>query len=115
MSDPSCLFCRVVAGEIPATRVFEDELCVAFRDIDPQAPTHVLIVPREHFASLDAAGPHREAVMGHALHLASVIAANEGLTGGYRTVINTGADASQSVQHLHLHVLGGRTLGWPPG
>lgn len=115
MSEPSCLFCRIVAGEIPATRVYEDDLCIAFRDLDPQAPTHVLVIPREHFASLNDAGPEREAVMGHALHLASVIAVQEGLTGGYRTVINTGADANQTVHHLHLHVLGGRMLGWPPG
>jgi histidine triad (HIT) family protein len=115
MLETPCLFCRVVAGEIPATRVFEDDRCIAFRDIDPQAPTHILIVPREHFASLDNAGAERESVMGHALHLASVIAAQEGLTGGYRTVINTGPDANQSVQHLHLHILGGRTMGWPPG
>lgn len=115
MGEPNCLFCRIVAGEIPAKLVFEDESCIAFRDIEPQAPTHILIVPREHFASLDEAGAEREGLLGHALHLVAVIAAQEGLTGGYRTVINTGADANQTVPHLHIHVLGGRILGWPPG
>lgn len=115
MGDSNCLFCRIIAGEIPANLVFEDESCIAFRDIDPQAPTHILIVPREHFASLNEAGTAREGVLGHALRLASVIAAQEGLTGGYRTAINTGADANQTVPHLHIHLLGGRTLGWPPG
>lgn len=115
MSDPSCLFCRIVSGEIPSTRVFEDEQCVAFRDLNPQAPTHVLIIPREHFASLDEATPEQESVIGHAVRAASTIAAQEGLTDGYRTVINTGADAGQSVFHLHVHLLGGRPLAWPPG
>jgi histidine triad (HIT) family protein len=114
-TDPTCLFCRIVSGEIPATRVHEDEHCIAFRDLSPQAPVHVLIIPRAHYASLDAAAPEHEAALGHALRMASTVAAKEGLSGGYRTVINTGPDANQTVQHLHIHVLGGRTLGWPPG
>ena len=114
MADPSCLFCRIVAGEIPAKLVAETEECVAFRDIDPKAPTHVLVIPREHVASLDEA---RDAAMvGRLALLAARIARDEGIAAsGYRTVINTNADAGQTVFHLHLHLLGGRKLAWPPG
>jgi histidine triad (HIT) family protein len=115
MSDPSCIFCRIVNGEIPAELVLENEHCIAFRDLNPQAPVHVLIVPREHYASLNDAGAEHEPALGHALRMAAIVAANEGLSGGYRTVINTGPDANQTVQHLHIHLLGGRTMGWPPG
>ena len=109
-----CLFCRVIRKEIPAQIVAEDEHCIAFRDINPQAPTHVLIIPREHVASLNEAG---DAAMIGRLHLfAARIAKSEGLgERGYRTVINTNADAGQTVFHVHLHLLGGRRLGWPPG
>ena len=114
MAETNCLFCRVVAGEIPATLVAEDEHCVAFRDIGPKAPTHVLVVPREHVASLDAATD--PAMIGRMALLAARIAREEGIAeGGYRTVINTNADAGQTVFHIHLHLLGGRKLGWPPG
>lgn len=110
----TCLFCRIARKEIPATIVFEDETVVAFRDIDAKAPTHVLIIPRTHVASLDAA---TDAQMLGALQLAAAaIARKEGIaTGGYRTVMNSGADAGQTVFHVHLHLLGGRKLGWPPG
>ena len=109
-----CLFCRIVRGEIPATLVTQDEHCIAFRDINPQAPTHVLVVPREHVASLDEATD--PALVGRLALLAAEIARREGIAArGYRTVINTNADAGQTVFHLHLHLLGGRPLGWPPG
>src|SRR5881394_755648 len=113
MSD-SCLFCRIVRKEIPATIVFENDHAIAFRDIDPKAPTHVLVIPREHVASLDDA---RDAdVLGEVLLAAAEVARSDGFVeGGYRTVINTGAGAGQSVFHIHAHVLGGRKLTWPPG
>lgn len=110
----SCLFCRIVRKEIPATIVFENEHVVAFRDIHPKAPTHVLVVPRAHVATLDDV---TDASMIGEMHLAAAaIARAEGIVeGGYRTVINCGADAGQTVLHVHLHLLGGRKLGWPPG
>jgi histidine triad (HIT) family protein len=110
----ACLFCRIVSKEIPADIVEEDEYCVAFRDINPQAPVHILVIPREHVASLnDLKDP---AVPGRMNLLAARLAEKEGLAGrGYRTVINTNADAGQTVFHIHLHLLGGRRLGWPPG
>ena len=110
-----CLFCRIVRREIPATLVFENTECVAFRDIDPKAPTHVLIVPREHVASLNEATCDAD-TLGALLLAAAEIAAKEGIAeGGYRTVINTNGDAGQTVFHLHVHLLGGRALSWPPG
>lgn len=113
MSD-SCLFCRIVRREIPATVIREDEHTLAFRDIDPKAPTHVLVIPKEHVASLnDVNDP---ALVGRLLLAAKEIAAKEGIAdAGYRTVINAGADAGQTVFHVHLHLLGGRKLTWPPG
>ena len=111
-----CLFCRIVAGEIPADVVHQDERAVAFRDINPQAPVHVLVIPRAHLESLDEATLKEEALLGHLLRVAARVANDQGLSeGGYRTVINTGAGAGQSVFHLHLHVIGGRSLAWPPG
>lgn len=109
-----CLFCRIVRKEIPATIVAETEHCVAFRDIDPKAPVHVLVIPREHVPSIsDAKDP---AIIGRLAQLASEIAAREGIAdAGYRTVINTNADAGQTVFHLHMHLLGGRRMAWPPG
>jgi histidine triad (HIT) family protein len=116
MSEQNCLFCQIVAGEIPADIVHQDEHSIALRDINPQAPTHILIIPREHLESLDEASRQDEAMLGHLLRVAARVANEQGLTeSGYRTVVNTGAGAGQSVFHLHLHVLGGRTLGWPPG
>ena len=109
-----CLFCRIARREIPATLVAETDRCVAFRDIDPKAPVHVLVIPREHVASLDAAPD--PALVGELSLLAARIARDEGIAeGGYRTVVNTGPDAGQTVFHLHLHLLGGRPLRWPPG
>jgi histidine triad (HIT) family protein len=116
MSEQNCLFCQIVAGEIPADIIHRDEHSIAFRDINAQAPTHVLVIPREHLESLDEASRQDEAMLGHLLRVAARVANEQGLTeSGYRTVINTGAGAGQSVFHLHLHVLGGRTLSWPPG
>ena len=110
----SCLFCRIVRGEIPAKLVAESPECVAFRDVNPQAPTHVLVVPRLHVASLDSADDAE--LLGRLSLMAAQIARDEGIAEtGYRTVINTGHDAGQSVQHIHLHLLGGRHLSWPPG
>jgi histidine triad (HIT) family protein len=109
-----CLFCRIIAGEIPAKIVAEDEGCLAFRDINPQAPLHVLVIPREHVASLNELTGGD--VLGNMHRMAARIARSEGYAdSGYRTVINTNADAGQTVFHLHLHVLAGRRLGWPPG
>jgi histidine triad (HIT) family protein len=111
-----CPFCRINAGEVPADSVFQDERCLAFRDINPQAPVHVLVIPREHIESLDEAGHRDEALLGHLLRVAARVANEQGLSeSGYRTIINTGAGAGQSVFHLHLHVLGGRSFSWPPG
>jgi histidine triad (HIT) family protein len=109
-----CLFCKIVRKEIPATIAAEDEYGLAFRDINPQAPVHVLVVPREHVASLnEAADP---LLVGRMTALAARVARDEGLAErGYRVVINTNADAGQTVFHIHLHLLGGRRLGWPPG
>lgn len=116
MSEANCLFCRIARGEIPAQLIYEDDHALAFRDINPQAPSHLLIIPREHLSSLSAAGAEHETILGHLLYAAARVAAQENLNeSGYRTVINTGSGAGQSVFHLHLHVLGGRPLGWPPG
>ncbi len=109
-----CLFCKIVRLEIPANIVAETEHAVAFRDINPQAPVHVVIVPREHVPSLNEAID--AAMIGRLSLLAAQVAANEGIAaGGYRTVINTNADAGQTVFHVHLHLLGGRRMTWPPG
>lgn len=109
------LFQRIEAREIPADIVFEDDLCFAFRDISPQAPVHILVVPRKPIPTLDDLESEDERLVGHLFLVASQIAAREGLSGGYRTVFNCGSDASQTVFHIHLHLLGGRKLGWPPG
>ena len=112
----TCLFCRVIAGEIPSTPVYADDRLVAFTDINPQAPTHVLIVPREHIATLNDLDPAHDALVGEMVRRAAAIAAERGhADGGYRTVFNCQADAGQTVFHIHLHLLGGRRLGWPPG
>lgn len=111
-----CLFCKIVAKEIDAEIVAEGEHWVAFRDINPQAPTHILIVPREHVASLDQLSDERAELAGRLLLAARELAAKEGIAeSGYRTVINTNAGAGQSVFHVHLHLLGGRSFRWPPG
>lgn len=111
-----CLFCRIVAGELPADVVHESEHVLAFRDIDPQARVHVLVVPKEHVASLDGAGEAHRTLLADILLVARDIARAEGVAeSGYRTVLNVGEDGGQSVHHLHLHLLGGRALRWPPG
>lgn len=109
------IFKRIIDREIPAQIVHEDDLCLAFRDANPQAPTHVLIIPKREIASLADLTPADRDVVGHLLVTASQLAVTLGLTGGYRVVINCGPDAGQSVDHLHLHLLAGRSLGWPPG
>ena len=109
-----CLFCRIAAGEIPADVVYQDAETVAFRDINPQAPVHVLVIPRAHVAGLNAVSP--SPLFASLFATVRTVAQQEGVAeSGFRSVINTGPDAQQSVQHLHVHVLGGRPLGWPPG
>lgn len=111
-----CLFCRIVAGDIPASVIAEGEEWVAFRDIHPQAPTHVLVVPRRHVSTLDDLGSGDESLAGALVGAAARLARAEGLVeGGYRVVMNCGAGAGQSVFHIHLHLLGGRRFSWPPG
>ena len=110
-----CLFCKIIDGGIPSAKVYEDEECYAFADIHPQAPIHVLVVPRKHIASLGEAGEEDRGLLGHLLFTAAKIAKDKGLTGGYRTVFNTGDDGGQTVSHLHVHLLGGRSMTWPPG
>jgi histidine triad (HIT) family protein len=111
-----CLFCRIVAGEIPAQIVYQDDHLVAFRDINPQAPLHVLIVPRRHIGTLNDLGPEDDAIVGEMQRRAAALAREHGHADrGYRTVFNCQRDAGQSVFHIHLHVLGGRPLTWPPG
>ena len=116
MSENNCIFCKIIEGGIPATVVHRDERSLAIEDINPQAPVHVLVIPQEHIESLDEAGQRDEALLGHLLRVAARIANERGLSEtGYRTVINTGEGAGQSVLHLHVHLLGGRALTWPPG
>jgi histidine triad (HIT) family protein len=112
----SCLFCRIVNREIPASIVYEDDRIVAFNDINPQAPTHVLVVPRRHIDTLNALEPGDDGLMGELLRRAAAIAEARGISGsGYRTVFNTNREAGQTVFHIHLHLLGGRPMEWPPG
>jgi histidine triad (HIT) family protein len=110
-----CLFCKIVSGAIPSTKVFEDEACYAFADLHPQAPVHVLIVPRQHIGSLAESTTGHRGMLGHLHWAATQIARDKGLANGYRTVINTGSDGGQTVEHLHVHLLGGRAMHWPPG
>ena len=107
----NCLFCRIISGDIPSAKVFEDDFVYAFRDINPQAPVHVLVVPKEHLSSLSDTEKSSDALLAGCLRAIRVIAANEGLENGYRVVSNCGPDACQSVQHLHFHILGGRKMG----
>jgi histidine triad (HIT) family protein len=105
--DPSCIFCKIVAGQIPAKKVFEDEHLLAFHDIAPWAPVHVLIIPKQHIATLADTGPEHADLLGRMLALAPRLMKELGVTGGFRTVINTGPDGGQEVYHLHMHVMGG--------
>jgi histidine triad (HIT) family protein len=111
----SCLFCKIVEGGIPSTAVYQDDLCYAFADIHPRAPVHVLITPREHIASLSEAVESHRPLLGHLLWVAAEIAREKALDKGYRVVINNGSDGGQTVDHIHLHLLGGRSMEWPPG
>ncbi len=114
MSD--CLFCKIVSGEVPADKVHEDDRVIAFRDINPQAPTHVLVIPRDHIMSADAVTAEQMSIWSHLLEVAQQIARAEEIAAwGYRMVTNVGRDGGQTVDHLHLHLLGGRALAWPPG
>ncbi len=110
-----CLFCRIISGEIPSKKIYEDEHTYAFEDINPQAPTHVLIVPKKHIRGLKEATPEDSQLIGHCHLAAANIARQRGIEDGYRTVLNVGARAGQSVFHLHVHLIGGRNLQWPPG
>jgi histidine triad (HIT) family protein len=111
-----CIFCRIVRGEVPAQVVHRDDAVTAFRDINPVAPVHVLLVPNEHLTAVGDAGPQHEALLGRLLRAAAAVAAREGLAErGYRLVTNAGPDAGQLVPHLHFHLLGGRAFAWPPG
>ena len=110
-----CLFCKLISGEIPAKKVYEDDQAFAFDDIDPKAPTHVLIVPKLHIRGLAEAEPADAELIGYCQLVAARIARQRGIEAGYRTVYNVGPGAGQSVFHLHLHLLGGRPLSWPPG
>lgn len=106
----NCLFCKIIRGEIPSTKVYEDELVYAFRDINPQAPTHVLVVPKVHVEDMNGVTAENSAVVAHIFQVIPQIAKAEGLTNGYRVVSNCGEDAGQTVQHLHFHILGGKKL-----
>ncbi len=114
MASSDTIFGRILRGEIPCQEVYADDLCLAFRDVNPQAPVHVLVIPREPIAQLGEATDAHQALLGHLLLVAAKVARLEGLE-SWRTVINTGAEAGQTVFHLHLHVIGGRPLAWPPG
>ncbi len=111
-----CLFCKIAAGEISSEKIHEDDVCIAFNDISPQAPTHILIIPREHIASLDQAEKSHKEMLGHLLLTAAKLAREKNFAeGGYRVVINTNSDGGQTVFHLHVHLLGGRQFVFPPG
>lgn len=113
MSD--CLFCKIIAGEIPSKKVYEDDLCYSFYDIDPQAPVHFLVIPKEHIESVDTLTEENACVISHIFLTIQKIAKELGLEKGYRIVTNIGEDGGQTVKHLHFHVLGKRNLAWPPG
>ena len=114
MSD--CIFCKIVSGDIPSTKIYEDEQVIAFRDINPQAPTHVLVVPKRHIPGVNELTEADEALVGHVYGvIAKLVRELDIDESGYRVVVNSGADGQQSVPHLHFHVLGGRLLAWPPG
>ncbi len=116
MGSEDCIFCKIADGRIPSPKIFEDELCVAFNDLDPQAPTHILIIPKDHLDSLDEAVETQKSILGHLLLTAAEIARSRDFAkDGYRTVINTNKDGGQTVFHLHVHLLAGRQFVFPPG
>lgn len=111
-----CLFCKIIAGEVPSTKVYEDDLCYAFRDIAPQAPTHILVIPKKHIESVSAVTSENSADVAHIFEVIAKIAEEEGIAkDGYRVVSNIGERGQQTVPHLHFHVIGGRDMTWPPG
>ena len=110
-----CLFCKIAAGEIPSKKAYEDEKVFAFYDIDPQAPTHFLVIPKEHIQSVSQITPENQEIVGHIFTVIAKLARELNLEDGYRVVSNVGQQGGQSVPHLHFHLLGGRNLGWPPG
>jgi histidine triad (HIT) family protein len=115
-ADPHCLFCRIVAGSVPSAQLYHDDDVIAFRDLNPQAPTHALVIPRRHISGIDAVQPTDGPLLAAMVRAANVVAQAEGIAAtGYRLIWNVGQDAGQSVFHLHLHLLGGRPIGWPPG
>jgi histidine triad (HIT) family protein len=115
--DPTsdCIFCKIANGQVPAKKAYEDEQAIAFHDLNPQAPTHLLVIPRRHITSLAHATAEDTALLGHLLQLATRLAEQMQLTKGFRVVLNSGNDGGQTVHHLHLHLLGGRAMHWPPG
>jgi histidine triad (HIT) family protein len=112
---PDCLFCKIIEGKIPARKVYEDDRVFAFEDINPQAPTHVLIIPKKHIVGLKEATPADAEILGYMQLVAAKLGRERNIEQGYRTVYNVGPDAGQSVFHIHLHLIGGRPLSWPPG
>lgn len=112
---PDCIFCKIASGEIPSTKVYEDDKILAFKDLDPQAPVHVLIIPKKHITSLDDTDASDGELLSYMMLKIKDIAKDLGLKGGYRVVLNTGEDGGQTVKHLHAHLLGGRSMIWPPG
>ena len=110
-----CLFCKIAAGEIPSAKVYEDDKVLAFKDIEPQAPFHVLIIPKEHIASAGEITCDNSGIVAHIFEVAAALAKEHNLADGFRVVTNCGVQAGQTVQHLHFHMLAGRNLGWPPG
>ncbi len=116
MKDPNCLFCRIVDGQIPAKVVHDDALCVAFEDVNPKSPVHVLVIPKNHIETTNDLLPEDEPMTGHLVTVAAAIAKARGIDGaGYRLVLNCNGGAGQSVFHVHLHLMGGRSFAWPPG
>lgn len=114
MTDTDCIFCKIIAGDIPSDKVYEDDTVYAFRDINPQAPTHILVIPKDHRERLSEYSEDDTALLGHLLATVNAVARQEGLT-DYRTVINCGPGSGQEVYHLHVHLLAGRSFSWPPG
>jgi len=111
---PGCVFCQIIAGQRPAALLYEDDRCVAFEDVNPRAPVHVLVVPRKHIPTLQDGSEEDEGLLGHLMRVSSQVAGEKGV-GSFRTVINTNSEAGQTIYHLHVHVLGGRAMRWPPG
>ena len=110
-----CIFCKIVSGDIPSAKVYEDDKVLAFKDLDPQAPVHVLIIPKQHIASMAEINEENSSVVAHIFEVAAIIAKENGLENGFRVVSNCGESAGQSVMHLHFHLMGGRDFGWPAG